>query len=375
MLGLITAFFYALLEFSDASLVSVPILLCGLSMGPLSLLIGELLHSPDQATFAVPLFVFIFMLPGALYFDLAFEIQRSFFVEAFLSLSPPSALTLALRNLCRQESLRLAGSWHFTAFISNVPFYVYSVILLIDYFFYTLFLVVYLEWFRPNIYLKNIRCNGRSEEEGLLSEHVIVNVHELTKRYGKSEVLTKISTHLSMGEVTVLLGSNGAGKTTLMRILAGFDHDFEGSVKMSDNHESNRRKIGWCPQSDALWSHLTMREHIQIYAALLHLPQRELFQALGRLEMWPHLEKASRKLSGGLKRRLSLVLAYAGEPAFVCIDEATTGCDYAARELMRQEILCYHTSTSTLISTHHIDDIEVISRHYYKNSFKSYLCF
>lgn len=347
------------LEYSSAWLAAAPVLLCGLSLAPCSILIGELLQSPDQITFALPLLVFVAMLPGALYFDLAFEIQRTSSVELILSLSPPSAMALALRNLCRLESLHMAGGWHTTSPISEVPYYYYSLMLLLDNLFYSLALVVYLEWLQPNLSFKHIRCSERYEEDGLLSDNTVLSVHRLFKRYGRCEVLSNISTHLHEGEVTVLLGSNGAGKTTLMRIFSGLDREFQGFVKLHSSGDPKKRKIGWCPQSDALWSYLTVLEHVVIFSALLHMKQTELTDALTRLNMQQHMSKRVKRLSGGLKRRLSLVLAYAGDPPLVCIDEATTGCDYKARELMRQEILKRRESSSTLISTHHIDDIEV----------------
>jgi ABC-2 type transport system ATP-binding protein len=71
------------------------------------------------------------------------------------------------------------------------------------------------------------------------------------------------------------------------------------------------------------------------------------------------LNKRTKKLSGGMKRRLQLVLAFAGNPMMVFMDEATTGCDSFTRELIRKEILEYRSNSCVLFSTHHIDDIEV----------------
>ena len=92
-------FFHAVLRHSFALVPAVSLYLCGLSLCPLAMGLGTLITKAEALVVAVPTFVFVAMLPGLLYVDLAFDVQRSVGVELLLCLSPPSAAALVLREV------------------------------------------------------------------------------------------------------------------------------------------------------------------------------------------------------------------------------------------------------------------------------------
>ena len=127
-----------------------------------------------------------------------------------------------------------------------------------------------------------------------------------------------------------------------MNILCGLDSSYEGVVERSAP-DPLRRSLGWCPQGDALFAHLTARETVELFDDLQcrhSLPSgEEGVAALERLGMGAHLDKEARQLSGGMRRRLALALARSGDPLLLVLDEPSSGCDSATRELVRREIV------------------------------------
>jgi ABC-type multidrug transport system ATPase subunit len=247
----------------------------------------------------------------------------------------------------------------------------------------------------------------------------------LTKKYIGSRdttvaILSQVTASLKLGYITCLLGSNGAGKTTMLKILCGLDTYYSGDVSIdadwkskyqpkksaskselgqssNNNHKDipisqaatkpchNHRLIGWCPQKDAIFDQLTVKEHMVLFLRLLNctnsLSESSLHKKnacpegspnsksnrnddannqstnrftcssvlsrlyssfkmicltstehdkaakklLRQLNMEEHEAKRGCELSGGMKRRLSLLMACAGDPYVLLLDEPTSG--------------------------------------------------
>jgi ABC-type multidrug transport system ATPase subunit len=152
-----------------------------------------------------------------------------------------------------------------------------------------------------------------------------------------------------------------------MRILGGLDAHYSGFVGYNIETGNSRRLVGWCSQSDPLFEFLTVREHLRLFFDLIGNQQSQLqiddqiCSMLLRLDLLGHADKDIQLLSGGMKRRLSLLLACLGDPYVLLLDEPTSGCDSYTRELVRKDILARKDLSAVLISTHHIDDVEIIS--------------
>jgi ABC-type multidrug transport system ATPase subunit len=127
-------------------------------------------------------------------------------------------------------------------------------------------------------------------------------------------------------QVTALLGHNGAGKSTTMSMLTGMlaptgGHAMIDGRDISRDMSAIRASLGVCPQFDILWPVLTVLEHLQIYAALRGIPRRDVlrvaWQAAQYVDMLKELNTQAGQLSGGQKRKLSVAIAFMGNPRIV----------------------------------------------------------
>ena len=351
----------------------------------MSICVGKVIRNADAIVVAIPMLAFILMLPGLLYFELAFDIQKSMLFEILLCLLPSCGAALVLRHVCAAEALNLGITWGYVTAVSGTPIYAYILVLCLDVFIYS-GIAFLLSSGAPN------RATGRDSDPAL---KIALQVSNLRKNYnnkndGKSvSVLSDINCSLEFDTVTLLLGSNGAGKTTLMKILCGLDSSYGGSIIFSHKEDASARLIGWCPQTEALFSCLTVLEHMELF---LHLQTKKMFDddsfsvsqfctwllrgktqdsfvtttsllSLSKLNMLEHKDKRVEALSGGMKRRVSLSLACIGDPKVLLLDEPTSGCDAWTRELVRKDILSRRRGTAILVSTHHTDDIDVLANH------------
>ena len=142
-------------------------------------------------------------------------------------------------------------------------------------------------------------------------------------------------------EVFSLLGPNGAGKTTSIQILSGLikatsGNAFIGGFDVTDHGNENirnvRRITGLCPQFDVVWPKLTVKEHLLFYARLRGVKKKyemAIVQDIaGQVELGgDDFHRQASKLSGGMKRRLSIAIAIIGDPSILYFDEPTTGLD------------------------------------------------
>ena len=147
--------------------------------------------------------------------------------------------------------------------------------------------------------------------------------------------------HVGEGDVFGLLGANGAGKSTTIAMAVGDTTPTDGDVLLCGDSPAKARRdglLGFCPQIDALFENFTTSEHIAFYGALSGMPAEHVpalvAAAIEALDLGPHANTLSQHLSGGNKRRLSLVLAYVGAPRVVLIDEPTTGTISASVKLV-----------------------------------------
>lgn len=174
-------------------------------------------------------------------------------------------------------------------------------------------------------------------------------------------VVDGISLTLRKGEIFCLLGHNGAGKSTTIRMLTGLIEPDEGDAwifgrSVRTNMDEIRKYLGVCPQHDILWDDLTAREHVYIFSAIKNVPrdQRD-FVARDMLEQLHLLRYADQRVgtfSGGMKRRLSVGLAFLGNSQIVLLDEPTTGMDPIIRRQIWHLILRQLDNRVVLMTTH-----------------------
>lgn len=169
-------------------------------------------------------------------------------------------------------------------------------------------------------------------------DNMPVRVAGITKRYGNTLASDNLSFGLEFGECFALLGVSGAGKTTCFKCLTGVVKPDSGSVTIngcditrSAGFEQARKMIGYCPQFDAIFEGLTVREHLEIYAALkgikANFRERLIEKAIKDMDLESYTRIRANNLSGGNKRKLSVAMAMLGNPPIVFLDEPSTGVD------------------------------------------------
>jgi ABC-2 type transport system ATP-binding protein len=163
----------------------------------------------------------------------------------------------------------------------------------------------------------------------------IIEVEDLTKRYGGRPVVEGVSFAVQEGEIFGLLGPNGAGKTTTVECISGLRAPDAGAIRVLGldprrERAALRRQLGVQLQESALPDQLKVWEALDLYSAFYRdpAPWDRLLEELGLVEQ---RDVAYRKLSGGQKQRLSIALALIGNPKVAVLDELTTGLDPHAR--------------------------------------------
>ena len=158
--------------------------------------------------------------------------------------------------------------------------------------------------------------------------------------FGDRAALDGVDLQVAPGELVALLGPNGAGKTTLLRASAGRVRLVEGSARVAGRNPATdpvaRRALGIVPQAIALYSQLTARDNLNVFAQLLGLRGAARGEAvergLQRAGLQARATERVGNLSGGMQRRLNIVAGALHEPRLLLLDEPTVGVDPAARE-------------------------------------------
>uniref|UniRef100_A0A8C7XR76 ATP-binding cassette, sub-family A (ABC1), member 12 n=1 Tax=Oryzias sinensis TaxID=183150 RepID=A0A8C7XR76_9TELE len=208
--------------------------------------------------------------------------------------------------------------------------------------------------------------------EDFSSLPVGVSLHGLTKIYGDKAAIENLNVSFYEGHVTSLLGHNGAGKTTTMSLLTGLFAPSSGSIDvygkdMQTNIDAVRKELGVCMQYDVLFDHMTTKEHLLLYGQIKapQWTQRELHEhvrtILNETGMYPHRHKVVGTLSGGMRRKLSISIAFIGDSRLVVLDEPTTGVDPCSRRSIWDIIIQQKKKRTIIMSTHHLDEAEVLS--------------
>ncbi|XP_068610443.1 cholesterol transporter ABCA5 [Brachionichthys hirsutus] len=214
-------------------------------------------------------------------------------------------------------------------------------------------------------------------------EKPVVVVSNLTKQHkGKREgfslnktkkVATKnISFCVRRGEVLGLLGPNGAGKSTVMHMLAGDTNPTAGQVLMGDydaefcQGDNHLEHVGYCPQVNPLWPRITLQEHLEIYAAIKGLRGQDvpgiIKRVVNALELKDHLNKQTKILSAGIKRKLCFALSMIGNPEIVLLDEPSSGMDPKSKQRMWRAIRAAfkNRQRGAILTTHYMEEAEAV---------------
>ncbi|XP_070598469.1 phospholipid-transporting ATPase ABCA1 isoform X2 [Erythrolamprus reginae] len=200
----------------------------------------------------------------------------------------------------------------------------------------------------------------------------ILEIKELTKRYRMKQkpAVDRICVGIPPGECFGLLGVNGAGKSSTFKMLTG-DTDVTGGDaflkgnSILSNIEEVHQNMGYCPQFDAIQELLTGREHLEFFALLRGVPEKEVCKvgewAVRKLGLVKYAEKYAGTYSGGNKRKLSTAMALIGGPPVVFLDEPTTGMDPKARRfLWNCALSIIKEGRSVVLTSHSMEECEAL---------------
>ncbi|XP_003786658.1 ATP-binding cassette sub-family A member 8 [Otolemur garnettii] len=188
----------------------------------------------------------------------------------------------------------------------------------------------------------------------------------LSKR--KNKIATRnVSFCVKKGEVLGLLGHNGAGKSTSIKVITGDTKPTAGQVLLKSSGGGDTLGfLGYCPQENALWPNLTVREHLEVYAAVKGLRKGDAKTTISRLvnalKLQDQLKVPTRTLSEGVKRKLCFALSILGNPSVVLLDEPSTGMDPEGQQQMWQAIRATfrNTERGALLTTHYMAEAEAV---------------
>jgi lipooligosaccharide transport system ATP-binding protein len=196
----------------------------------------------------------------------------------------------------------------------------------------------------------------------------VVQVEDLSKRFGERTVVDRVSFAVRRGECLGLLGPNGAGKTTLLRMMLGMAIPSGGRLEVLGmpvpaRAEAVRARVGVVPQLDNLDPDFSVVENLYTYGRYFGIPQRRLRERVPALLEFAALSERGDAmigdLSGGMKRRLTLARALINDPQLLILDEPTTGLDPQARQLIWRRLRQLLTQGKTLmLTTHYMEEAE-----------------
>lgn len=190
----------------------------------------------------------------------------------------------------------------------------------------------------------------------------MIEVQNLTKRFGQTLALDDLSFQMNKGEILGFLGPNGAGKTTTIRILTGYLTPTNGVARIagmdiSDHSMEARRRIGYLPETVPIYRDLTTREYLTFVTEMKQVEPKNRKSQLNRVIDQCGLKdvenKLCRNLSKGYRQRLGLAQALVNDPDILILDEPTTGLD--PRQIIEiRELIRSLGGTRTIILSSHI---------------------
>ncbi len=194
-----------------------------------------------------------------------------------------------------------------------------------------------------------------------------IQVKNVVKQFGKQRALDNVSFEIENGQVLGLLGPNGAGKTTMMRILAGVIPADSGRVivygtDVMEDSLSVRRKIGYLPENNPLYTDMYVKEHLGFAARLYNI--RNVKQRVEQLIEMTGLRKEQHKkigaLSKGFRQRVGIAQALVNDPDVLILDEPTGGLDPNQVVDIRNLISDAGREKIVILSTHIMQEVEAI---------------
>jgi len=200
------------------------------------------------------------------------------------------------------------------------------------------------------------------------AKEAAIVIKNLTKRFEDVTAVDGLDLRIERGELFGLLGPNGAGKTTAINLLCGLLEPTSGSANVGGydiKKEAHKVKelIGVCPQATAVFPYLTGRQNVEFFGNLHAMPKEKLRkntdELLERVGLVADAKRRVKKYSGGMTRRINLIMALVHDPEIAFLDEPTVAMDPQSRRAVWDFIKELKKRNKTVIlTTHYMEEAE-----------------
>lgn len=210
--------------------------------------------------------------------------------------------------------------------------------------------------------------NSSNPSNPLNHTEIALNIQNASKTYGQFQALNDVSFSVKRGDFFALLGPNGAGKSTLINSIAGLNRLSTGSIQIMGHDIATdtiaaKKQLGIVPQELVFDPFFTVLESIQFQAGYYGIDYKKqkawIEEILTELSLIDKMHTNTRKLSGGMKRRLMVAQALVHKPAVIILDEPTAGVDVELRQSMWQFLSKLNQQGHTiLLTTHYLEEAQ-----------------
>ncbi|XP_047128528.1 ATP-binding cassette sub-family A member 2 isoform X1 [Hydra vulgaris] len=413
--------FGRILSHSDVSLIIFITMIYAISIISMAFFVSIFFSKTNMAAACGGLFYFFTFTPFVFcgYMSVG---DTSFIKLGLMSLFPTSAFALGFKYIFIQEDQSIGAQWsnYYSSPFLNDTFNIGWVVnfMVFDFFLYSTLTIYFLQvlpgeggkpwyfcftksfWYhnyteinkkpfalKGYVKIKNLpdtnldclenevfKVNPKTSENFEVEPYELnvgIDIVDLVKIYQPLNkcAVNNVSLKIYENQVSVLLGHNGAGKSSIMSILTGVLQPTSGTAFINNtnictNIKKALKGLGWCPQNNVLFDKLTVEEHILFYGELKGLAKQKICSEAERFLTDVGLEKKrnelSCNLSGGMKRKLSIALAFIGKSKVIILDEPTSGVDPFARRGIWDLILKYKAGRTILLSTHYMDEADAL---------------
>lgn len=201
----------------------------------------------------------------------------------------------------------------------------------------------------------------------------VLTTNALTKQYGHFKALDNFTMHVPKGAIYGFVGKNGAGKTTLIRLICGLqaptsgDYTLYGVKNTDPKVVRSRRRMGAVVETPSIYMDMTAEENLKQQYLILGLPSFDSIPELLKLVGLEHAgKKKARNFSLGMRQRLGIAIALAGDPDLLVLDEPVNGLDPQGIIEMRELILKLNRqrNITVIMSSHILDELARLATHY-----------
>lgn len=197
----------------------------------------------------------------------------------------------------------------------------------------------------------------------------MIEIQNLTKKYGKSTVLDDLNLTINKGEIIGLLGPNGAGKSTTMNIITGYISATEGNVKIDgldilQHPRKVKKKIGYLPDTPPLYMEMTVEEYLKFVCKIKAVERKKIKETVEKVEdivkITNYRNRLIKNLSKGYKQRVGLAQAIIGDPEVLILDEPTVGLDPKEIIEIRSLIKELGKTRTVVLSSHILSEVSAV---------------